>query len=119
MLLTILTQSAEYLLKTGPSIVLGVVLAEFLVSFGWFYKFDFLVKPVTNYAHLKKRMWSKFPYGFCIHLSANASLKSMYDGGIIKEDELIIASVLNSFPAIVMHWRTCFRYLYPCSGQQG
>ena len=54
MLLTAFTHSAEYLLKTGPAIVLGVILAELLVSLGWFYKFDFLVKPVTNYANLRK-----------------------------------------------------------------
>lgn len=43
----------------------------------------------------------------------------MYDGGIIKEDELIIASVLNSFPAIVMHWRTLLPILVPLLGTTG
>lgn len=119
MLLSTLTHSAEYLLKTGPSIILGVVLAELLVSLGWFYKFDFLVKPITNYAHLKKECGVGFLTAFASTSSANASLKSMYDGGIIKEDELIIASVLNSFPAIVMHWRTLLPVLVPLLGTTG
>ncbi|AAM04740.1 TPA: nucleoside recognition protein [Methanosarcina acetivorans] len=114
-----LIHSAEYLLKTGPSIILGVVLAELLVSLGWFYKFDFLVKPITNYAHLKKECGVSFLTAFASTSSANASLKSMYDGGIIKEDELIIASVLNSFPAIVMHWRTLLPILVPLLGTTG
>jgi len=113
MLPAALTHSAEYLLKTGPSIIIGVVLAELLVSLGWFYKFDFLVRPITNYAHLRKECGVGFLTAFASTSSANASLKSMYDGGIIKEDELIIASVLNSFPAIVMHWRTLLPILVP------
>ncbi|HIH75155.1 MAG TPA: nucleoside recognition protein [Methanosarcina sp.] len=111
--------SAEYLLKTGPSIILGVVFAELLVSLGWFNKFDFLVKPVTNYAHLKKECGISFLTAFASTSSANASLKSMYDEGIIKEDELIVASVLNSFPAIVMHWRTLLPVLVPLLGITG
>ncbi|WP_440945281.1 nucleoside recognition domain-containing protein [Methanosarcina sp. T3] len=114
-----LIHSAEYLLKTGPSIILGVVLAELLVSLGWFYKFDFLVRPITNYAHLRKECGVGFLTAFASTSSANASLKSMYDGGIIKEDELIIASVLNSFPAIVMHWRTLLPILVPLLGTTG
>ena len=119
MLLTAFTHSAEYLLKTGPAIVLGVILAELLVSLGWFYKFDFLVKPVTNYANLRKECGVGFLTAFASTSSANASLKSMYDEGIIKEDELIIASVLNSFPAIVMHWRSLLPILVPLLGTTG
>jgi len=119
MLPAALIHSAEYLLKTGPSIILGVVLAELLVSLGWFYKFDFLVRPITNYAHLRKECGVGFLTAFASTSSANASLKSMYDGGIIKEDELIIASVLNSFPAIVMHWRTLLPILVPLLGTTG
>ncbi|AKB19670.1 nucleoside recognition domain-containing protein [Methanosarcina sp. WWM596] len=119
MLPAALTHSAEYLLKTGPSIIIGVVLAELLVSLGWFYKFDFLVRPITNYAHLRKECGVGFLTAFASTSSANASLKSMYDGGIIKEDELIIASVLNSFPAIVMHWRTLLPILVPLLGTTG
>lgn len=119
MLLTAFTHSAEYLLKTGPAIVLGVILAELLVSLGWFYKFDFLVKPVTNYANLRKECGVGFLTAFASTSSANASLKSMYDEGIIKEEELIIASVLNSFPAIVMHWRSLLPILVPLLGTTG
>ncbi|AKB36496.1 putative cobalt transporter in sulfate-reducing delta-proteobacteria [Methanosarcina siciliae C2J] len=114
-----LIHSAEYLLKTGPSIIIGVVLAELLVSLGWFYKFDLLVRPITNYAHLRKECGVGFLTAFASTSSANASLKSMYDGGIIKEDELIIASVLNSFPAIVMHWKTLLPILVPLLGTTG
>ena len=35
MLLDAFVDSVEYLLKTGPSIILGVILAELLVSLGW------------------------------------------------------------------------------------
>jgi len=119
MLLDTIIQSAEYLLKTGPSIILGVVLAELLVSLGWFYKFDFLVSPITNYAHLRKECGVGFLTAFASTSSANASLKSMYDGGMIKESELVIASVLNSFPAIVMHWRTLLPILVPLLGTTG
>ncbi|MGB9940168.1 nucleoside recognition domain-containing protein [Methanosarcina sp.] len=119
MLLDTIIQSAEYLLKTGPSIILGVILAELLVSLGWFYKFDFLVSPITNYAHLRKECGVGFLTAFASTSSANASLKSMYDRGMIKESELVIASVLNSFPAIVMHWRTLLPILVPLLGTTG
>ncbi len=119
MLLDTIIHSTEYFLKTCPSIILGVVLAELFVSLGWFYKFDFLVSPITNYAHLRKECGVGFLTAFASTSSANASLKSMYDGGMIKEKELIIASVLNSFPAIVMHWRTMIPILVPLLGTTG
>lgn len=119
MLLDAFVDSVEYLLKTGPSIILGVILAELLVSLGWFYKFDFLVNPITNYAHLGRECGVGFLTAFASTSSANASLKSMYDEGMIEEDELVIASVLNSFPAIVMHWRTLIPILVPLLGTTG
>ena len=119
MLLDAFVDSVEYLLKTGPSIILGVILAELLVSLGWFYKFDFLVNPITNYAHLRRECGVGFLTAFASTSSANASLKSMYDEGMIEEDELVIASVLNSFPAIVMHWRTLIPILVPLLGTTG
>lgn len=119
MLLDAIIHSTEYFLKTCPSIILGAVLAELFVSLGWFYKFDFLVSPITNYAHLRKECGVGFLTAFAPTSSANASLKSMYDGGMIKEKELIIASVLNSFPAIVMHWRTMIPILVPLLGTAG
>ncbi|MCQ1536720.1 nucleoside recognition protein [Methanosarcina sp. KYL-1] len=119
MLLTPIINSIEYLLRTGPFIILGVALAEILVSLGWFDKFDFLVRPITNFGHLKKECGVSFLTAFASTSSANASLKSMYDRGMIKENEMVIASVLNSFPAIVMHWRTLLPVLVPLLGTTG
>lgn len=119
MLLTAIINSIEYLIRTVPFIILGVVLAELLVSLGWFDKFDFLVQPITKFGHLKTECGVSFLTAFASTSSANASLKSMYDRGLIKENEMVIASVLNSFPAIVMHWRNLLPVLLPLLGATG
>ena len=81
MLLTAIINSIEYLLKIVPFIILGVVLAELLVSLGWFDKFDFLVQPITNFGHLKKNVEFLSLRLLPPHLQPMLHLKACTTGG--------------------------------------
>lgn len=119
MLTNALANSIDYLTYIVPSMIVGVVLAELLVELGWIKKIGFLVLPLTKFAHLRKECGVSFLTAFASPAAANASLKHLYDEKLIDERELIISSILNSFPSIIMHWRTLLPVLVPLLGVTG
>ena len=119
MLTNALANSIGYLAYIVPYMIVGVVLAELLVELGWIKKIGFLVLPLTKFAHLRKECGVSFLTAFASPAAANASLKHLHDEKLIDERELIISSILNSFPSIIMHWRTLLPILVPLLGVTG
>ena len=119
MLIDALELSLDYLVTIIPFMIAGVILAELLVELGWIEKIGFLVLPMTRYGHLRKECSVTFLTAFASSAAANSALKHLYDEKVIDEKELIISSVLNSFPSIIMHWRTMLPVLVPLLGVTG
>lgn len=119
MLTNAFANSIDYLTYIVPYMIVGIVLAELLVELGWIKKIGFLVLPLTNFANLRKECGVCFLTAFASPAAANASLKHLYDEKLIDEKELIISSILNSFPSIIMHWRTLLPVLVPLLGVTG
>ncbi|ADI73669.1 nucleoside recognition domain protein [Methanohalobium evestigatum Z-7303] len=119
MLTDALLLSFDYLSTIIPYMIAGVVLAELVVELGWVDKISFLVRPITGFVHLRKECGISFLTAFASPSAANASLKDLHDNELIDEKELIIASVLNSFPSIITHWRTLLPVLVPLLGTIG
>ncbi|MCL7411597.1 MAG: nucleoside recognition protein [Methanosarcinaceae archaeon] len=119
MLTNALADSINYLAYIVPYMVVGVILAELFVELGWIKKVGFLVLPLTKFAHLRNECGVSFLTAFASPAAANASLKHLYDKKLIDERELIISSILNSFPSIIMHWRTLLPVLVPLLGVTG
>ena len=119
MLTNALSLSIDYLAYIVPYMIVGVILAELFVELGWIEKIGFLVLPLTKFAHLRKECGVSFLTAFASPAAANASLKHLYDEELIDERELIISSILNSFPSIIMHWRTLLPVLVPLLGVTG
>jgi len=111
--------SLDYLLTIIPVMVIGVVAAEFLIEIGWIHKIGFIVSPLTRFAHLREECSISFITAFGSPAASNSMLKKLYDDGLIERKEVIIASLINSFPAIIMHWRTLLPVFIPLLGMAG
>lgn len=119
MLIDALITSAQYLAYIMPIMVAGIVIAELLVELGLIQKIGFIVLPLTRFAHLRDECGVSFLTAFASPTAANSMLVKLHDSGKIDTRELIIASITNSFPAIVMHWRTLVPVLIPLLGMTG
>ena len=119
MLTNALADSINYLVYIVPFMAVGVILAELFVELGWINKIGFLVLPLTKFAHLRNECGVSFLTAFASPAAASASLKHLYDNKMIDERELIISNILNSFPSIIMHWRTLLPILVPLLGVTG
>lgn len=111
--------SVDYLLTIIPVMVIGVVVAELLVEIGWIHKIGFIVSPLIRFAHLREECSISFITAFGSPAASNSMLKKLYDDGLIERKELIVASLINSFPSIIMHWRTMLPVFIPLLGMAG
>ena len=119
----VFTSAAElslwFIAKTLPFMVIGVIFAELIVALGVVDKIAFIARPITNFAHLRDECGASFLTAFASATSANAMLAAFYKDKIIEKRELFIASMMTSFPAIVMHWRPMLPVLIPLLGVVG
>ena len=111
--------SLFFLAKTIPFMVIGVIFAELIVALKVVDKIAFVARPITNFAHLRDECGASFITAFVSAMSANAMLAAFYKDGLIEKQELFIASMMTSFPAIVMHWRPMLPVLVPLLGMVG
>lgn len=111
--------SLDYLFTIIPVMVIGVVAAEFLVEVGWVHKIGFIASPLIRFAHLREECSISFITAFGSPAASNSMLKKLYDDGLIERKEVVIASLINSFPSIIMHWRTLLPVFIPLLGMAG
>ncbi|MBN1194093.1 MAG: nucleoside recognition protein [Methanomicrobiaceae archaeon] len=107
------------LLRSVPVMAAGVLLAELLVALRITDRIASLVLPITRFSHLSHGCGACFLMAFISASAANAMLADHYHHGRIVRRELVIASLLNSFPAIVMHWRILLPVYIPLLGLAG
>ena len=130
MLMTEMTEIAQILIqstatsfsllsKSLPPIVLGLVLAELIVVLNAAEKIAFIARPITRFSHLSDAAGASFMMAFFSAASANSMLAGYYNDRIIEKRELFVASLVNSFPATTMHWRSLLPVLIPLLGLTG
>jgi len=111
--------SFSLLSKSLPPIVLGLVLAELIVVLNAAERIAFIARPITRFSHLGDAAGASFMMAFFSAASANSMLAGYYDDRIIEKRELFVASLVNSFPATTMHWRSLLPVLIPLLGFTG
>jgi hypothetical protein len=109
----------KLLANTLPFMILGVIIAELIVALRIVDKVAFLANPIARFAHLRSECGASFLTAFLSAASANAMLAEYYNKKLLGKTELFIASLMNSFPAIVMHWRYMLPVLIPLLGVVG
>lgn len=102
-----------------PMMIAGVLAAEFLIAMHITDRIARLALPVTRLSHLSHACGTSFLMAFVSANAANAMLADHYHHGRIGRRELILASLMNSFPAIVMHWRILLPVYIPLLGLAG
>ncbi|HOO53989.1 MAG TPA: hypothetical protein PLM24_07275 [Methanothrix sp.] len=119
----ILIQSAAssfgLLSKSLPPVVLGLMLAELIVVLNAAERIAFVAKPITRFSHLSDAAGASFMMAFFSAASANSMLAGYYNDRVIETKELFVASLVNSFPATTMHWRSLLPVLIPLLGFTG
>ena len=119
----VLTSAAELSFsmpyRTVPFMVIGVVFAEFIVALRVVDKIAYIARPISNFANLRDECGASFMTAFISPTSANSMLASFYNDKLIEKKELFVASMMTSFPAIVMHWRPMLPVLIPLLGMTG
>jgi len=118
-LLSALRLAADLLWRTLPYMILGVIAAELIVTLGFVSKLSFVARPITNFAHLKHECGMSFLVAFGSPTAANAMLAQNHERGLISKKEMFLASLLNSFPSVLMHWRSMLPPLIPLLGTVG
>lgn len=114
-----LVRSAELMLRSVPVMVIGVFLAELLIALRISDRIARLARPVTAFSHLSDTCGTSFMMAFISTSAANAMLANYHHHGLIGRKELVIASLMNSFPAVVMHWRILLPVYIPLLGIAG
>ena len=104
-----LALSFDLLLRTVPIVAIGVLIAEVLIALRVTDRIAKIAYPVTTFSHLPRECGASFLLAFVSSQAADAMLVDYHHKGVIGRGELIVAALINSFPAVVMHWR----YLIP------
>ena len=102
-----------------PVIVIGIVLAELVVELKLVRALGFLMLPITKFGHLRTECGVSFLTAFGSPVAANSMLMEFYNNKLIDRKEVIIASMITAFPAIVMHWPYMLPTLNPLVGFPG
>ena len=114
-----LISSLKFLAVVLPVLAAGVIVADFLVTLGWINRITWITRPLTSLGRLKKECGASFLTAFLSPAAANSMLVRYHDAGIIGRRELLIAAIVNTFPGIVMHWRTMLPVAIPLIGVFG
>lgn len=115
-LVSTLVSSGKFLATMIPVFFAGVVVAEVLVALGWIDRIAWITRPLTSLGHLKKECGASFLTAFFSPAAGNAMLVRHHAAGLIDRRELLIAAMVNTFPGIVMHWRTMLPMALPLIG---
>lgn len=106
-------QALIYVVKIAPFVIGGVFLAELIIAFKLTHKLSWLTRPVTDFGHLKRCCGLTFLSAFASPVAANSMLMGFYKEKKISANELVVAALVNSFPASFMHWRWMLPAIIP------
>ncbi|MDT8357103.1 MAG: nucleoside recognition protein [Methanomicrobiaceae archaeon] len=111
--------SADLLFQSVPGIVLGILAAELLIALGVMGRVAIIARPLISFSHLRDECAGAFVMAFVSPTAANVMLVDYQGRGIIGKRELVLASLINSFPSVLMHWRVLLPVYIPLLGFAG
>ena len=95
------------------------MLVNILENLGWTKRIGWIAKPFSRLGRLKDASGVSFIVSFGSPSSANAMLMQLYRENKIDKKEMYIASLANTFPSALMHWRSMLPVLIPLLGLIG
>lgn len=118
-LLVPLMSAGKYLMVMIPTMALGVIGVNLLFQLGVIDRIAWITRPLTRFGHLSDQAGVSFITAFGSPTAANTILVDSYDQGNMSKREMYLASLTNSFPAMLMHWRGMIPVLLPLLGLTG
>jgi len=115
----VLSNSLMFCIRTVPTIFLGIVLVNIIENMGWTKRIGWIERPFTRLGRLKEVSGVSFIVSFGSPSSGNAMLMQLYNDRKIDRREMYVASLANTFPAALMHWRSMLPVLIPLLGLTG
>ena len=115
----VLSKSLVFCARIIPFVVLGIVLVNMLENLGWTKRIGWIAKPFTRLGRLKDACGVSFIVSFASPSSANGMLMQLFREKKIEKKEMYIASLANTFPSSLMHWRSMLPVLIPLLGLTG
>ena len=107
------------LVRTIPMMVAGVFAAELIMAFNATARLSRFSRPLTTWTNLHRECGISFMMAFISPKAANTMLAGYHREGTITRREMIIAALMNSFPNVMMHWRTLLPVYIPLLGITG
>jgi hypothetical protein len=109
----------DLLLRTIPMMVAGVFAAELIMTFNATARISRISRPLTTWSNLSQECGISFMMAFVSPKAANTMLAKYHRDGLITRREMIVAALMNSFPNVMMHWRTLLPVYIPLLGLTG
>ena len=107
------------LARTIPMMVAGVFAAELIMAFNATARLSRISRPLTTWTNLHQECGISFMMAFVSPKAANTMLAKYHRDRIITRREMTIAALMNSFPNVMMHWRTLLPVYIPFLGLTG
>ncbi|NIA08675.1 MAG: nucleoside recognition protein [Nitrospiraceae bacterium] len=119
MILNPVISASKYLAIMIPSMALGIILVNLITNLQLLHRISWLVRPITRFGHMRDECGLSFITAFGSSAAANSILMGLYQKGKIGKRELYVASLTNSFPAVIMHLRSMLPVIVPLLGPTG
>jgi hypothetical protein len=100
-------------------ISLGLVVGEVIEASGWTRRLGILARPAFRFANLGDHCGAAFTTAFFSGTAANAMLAGFFQDRKICKKQLILANLLNHFPAYFLHLPTTVFIVIPLTGKAG
>jgi len=107
------------LVRTIPMMVAGVFAAEIIMAFNATARLSRFSRPLTTWTNLHHECGISFMMAFVSPKAANTMLAKYHREGTITRREMVVAALMNSFPNVMMHWRTLLPVYIPLLGITG
>lgn len=107
------------LARTIPMMVAGVFAAELIMTFNATARISRISRPLTTWSNLHHECGISFMMAFVSPKAANTMLAKYHREGTITRREMVVAALMNSFPNVMMHWRTLLPVYIPLLGVTG
>lgn len=94
----------------------ALLLASLLETLGWIRLLGKIFSPLVKFAHLSSFASASFAAAFVSSAASNAILAEAWSHGHIEKKELILANLINGFPAWCAHLPSIFLMTWPVLG---
>ncbi len=108
-----------YCARIIPIMVAAIILINIIQARQWTNKIAWLAKPFIRLGRLHDECGISFITAIGSPSAANSMLMNLYTHKTIEKKEMYIAVLSNTFPAILMHWRSMLPTLIPILGSTG